>query len=944
MLTSFELIVVAISLYIILILLCILFSYISLHSVHQIPSKSVRTLVITYFLCLIASSISNITHYVILYLQHDNAFNFNMNTLNLIDNITLMLRLGTYTLSCIIISWFVMMKLQDTYKDTFLSVNKLFMTAIFVIYLLSLFFSSTVWFIVNCLGFWYSNLTTDIYQNIWKVATAQYFVFFSMYFISIVSLFNIKLQKFISLTENDDKILAFEINSRTKDFIIKQTNLITILTITAFIYESVSFYYWVFDANDIDLAMVYTILYVTFLSFGLICMHLSFDFNSKHYDICCKSCHYCCIHTCDIHTCKSCHYCCKSQNEYQILNANVSDNSLQLTTYNSCSDQTSCNCNLNECVVYKCLFEILNQNNFSVDDVLKYDLCEILNNFHHMLLCHDSEPDFKTIYDELNPTCHFDTCCYHIMRRQQSQHEQQFQYDTKSRIIQTVLNKLHSFYCHSYDAGLRSVIQLDTNSDISYNNFNSRNNNRNLQFTSKFNSDLGIEQNNRNIYSFGQRFKYELSDEKEWIVTPIYNTFKQELIENKTHISIDIYNYEYDKCKHYMETNHVKMLNVNQNYKLLMNHILSLLIYCDCDIYQNIWSATYRRVSLDESDESLIMRHSYFYHSSKYLRELIEFFGEQLINNTHKSFYHGVNKILYFTKTVAQFNGPLSTSSEINVAINFSNNIGMVLELKYSFSTYPLNAKFFECTSFSDYPNEKECLFIGGIPIMIITNIINVTNGRIYKKYINSLNVITSVLNGSFSMVSNKYNCDKDCIELCCQLLSHQLNFNDNKLQYPEYINSLLKEYCMNLTCIMIFWDQMELLNDIKYLLCNDKNNQWFFDFDILFTLFPNLEQIEYFNKISDNISVVVNNILDYVTLYDMTTNNLKYIIIHHTIPTKAVSKFMENNDINWNIVYNHKQIIIHRKNIDFNINSVDIKFDKINIAFASQNMIANLY
>ena len=215
---------------------------------------------------------------------------------------------------------------------------------------------------------------------------------------------------------------------------------------------------------------------------------------------------------------------------------------------------------------------------------------------------------------------------------------------------------------------------------------------------------------------------------------------------------MDIYNIEYDKSTKYMSTNYVKLLqNKNNNQQLTINNILSLLMYCNCDNYQNKWSQTFRRIPNNENNLSLKSRHSNFYYSSKYLRDFAEYFGEKLIDEQNKNLtlFHGVSETLYFIRTITQFNGALSTSKEIAAALNFSNNIGIVLELKYSFSVYPLNAKYLNCSFFSDYVNEKECLLIGGIPMMVITNIINVSTAEMYRKYINALNIINCILNGN---------------------------------------------------------------------------------------------------------------------------------------------------------------------------------------------------
>ena len=52
---------------------------------------------------------------------------------------------------------------------------------------------------------------------------------------------------------------------------------------------------------------------------------------------------------------------------------------------------------------------------------------------------------------------------------------------------------------------------------------------------------------------------------------------------------------------------------------------------------------------------------------------------------------------------------------------------------------------------FSDFPGEKECLFIAGIPIMTISNIINVSEQNLnYREYVQAINIINSVFKGTY--------------------------------------------------------------------------------------------------------------------------------------------------------------------------------------------------
>ena len=69
-----------------------------------------------------------------------------------------------------------------------------------------------------------------------------------------------------------------------------------------------------------------------------------------------------------------------------------------------------------------------------------------------------------------------------------------------------------------------------------------------------------------------------------------------------------------------------------------------------------------------------------------------------------------------------KFNGPISTSSEYEVALVLTNNNGIILELQ---DGTPLsnrsNSMYFDCEWISDFGYEKEKLFIGGkVPLKIV--------------------------------------------------------------------------------------------------------------------------------------------------------------------------------------------------------------------------------
>eukprot|EP01084_Bolivina_argentea_P107613 192401_1 len=99
------------------------------------------------------------------------------------------------------------------------------------------------------------------------------------------------------------------------------------------------------------------------------------------------------------------------------------------------------------------------------------------------------------------------------------------------------------------------------------------------------------------MYAFGKEFIYdneEPSTDSGYIqVRQKYYTLKEELIQNKLqHISIEQFNNEFSKATIHYKSNFRKQ---NKQYNdIQINHILSLMIYCNYDALQYIFSKTYR--------------------------------------------------------------------------------------------------------------------------------------------------------------------------------------------------------------------------------------------------------------------------------------------------------------------------------------------------------------
>ena len=167
--------------------------------------------------------------------------------------------------------------------------------------------------------------------------------------------------------------------------------------------------------------------------------------------------------------------------------------------------------------------------------------------------------------------------------------------------------------------------------------------------------------------------------------------------------------------------------------------------------------------------------------------------------------YHGINQNMVFNSMSAEIFSVLSTTFTWDVALQFANNKGLVIEL------VPYAAvKYFDCCWISKYSNECELLFIGGYGILHFENITNVVTCENYKEYLISLRIIDTMLNGYFFdydlsisqkhfyrngfvaidlSILGKYDDIPESIKLRTKrLIEHEL-YRYSKKNYKKYIN-----------------------------------------------------------------------------------------------------------------------------------------------------------
>eukprot|EP01084_Bolivina_argentea_P113384 202082_1 len=183
-------------------------------------------------------------------------------------------------------------------------------------------------------------------------------------------------------------------------------------------------------------------------------------------------------------------------------------------------------------------------------------------------------------------------------------------------------------------------------------------------------------------------------------VVPKFRSLKEELTCNEiSHISIDRFNNEYQKAQIHFNTKYRKQHFTD----MPLEFILSVIIYCNCDIMQAAFSKTYRLYGGK--------KHTNFYYLGKNLKAAVHQFGTQINNGDVFIFYHGIGAKLHFPQYIGrqyydgiQIYAPLSTSASFGVAANFANhNQGLIIHFASS-----RNNRYFSTSWLSDYPNEKK--------------------------------------------------------------------------------------------------------------------------------------------------------------------------------------------------------------------------------------------
>eukprot|EP01084_Bolivina_argentea_P265255 449540_1 len=243
--------------------------------------------------------------------------------------------------------------------------------------------------------------------------------------------------------------------------------------------------------------------------------------------------------------------------------------------------------------------------------------------------------------------------------------------------------------------------------------------------------------------------------------------------------------------------------------------------------------------------------------------------------------YHGLGIILYFAKFTTQFYQPISTTTSLHAARNFTDGVGIILELKSGVKQVRNSAqapKFLSVSWVSSFPYENEKLFYGSQVIFEISNIIEAENVKI--KHRQELAMFNRFQQSIQNESVNWHNNDK-MVEALAILIRTQQNREKTSLKSEDNANSkyitkygkeLFDHFCRHpdttKMCIRNFESLPKTLRDALFV-GDDMISQQCISIIPVLKLFPYLNEIMLndldIEKMLNNYKVYVNVVLEYV-------------------------------------------------------------------------------
>eukprot|EP01083_Nonionella_stella_P005178 15024_1 len=260
------------------------------------------------------------------------------------------------------------------------------------------------------------------------------------------------------------------------------------------------------------------------------------------------------------------------------------------------------------------------------------------------------------------------------------------------------------------------------------------------------------ETSDKTKYGFGIEYSYIH-------LKPRFSCLRDELMQNTSH-RITIQNYQnlltkaIKKHRIALENDKLQLIckyfqfeyNIIRNQPIGIRHILAVIMYTDMSVFCTAFRATYRKINEKERVSQITARHTQLYWFSRFLFESCQFFGQEMTKKMRV--YHGLSKELFFERFTAYFNIPISTTTSLVTAQQFSSGSGVILKLKHGVLATSVKPRYLSVSWLSVFPHEGERLFYGNSAFFEISDIIEAKNNKHHAKELKILNKFEKIING----------------------------------------------------------------------------------------------------------------------------------------------------------------------------------------------------
>eukprot|EP01083_Nonionella_stella_P295693 1004874_1 len=259
-----------------------------------------------------------------------------------------------------------------------------------------------------------------------------------------------------------------------------------------------------------------------------------------------------------------------------------------------------------------------------------------------------------------------------------------------------------------------------------------------------------------------------------------------------------------EKCKEIkcIEEDDKLHFGIQKGARLSEKHLQALLLYTDFTDFCTHLSATFRASYFNEDIKLIKKRNSMFFHISKALRELIQYFGISgqddeygdgySPNGTETgAFYCGMSCELVIPEFAIRLKGPSSTTKQIEIAMRFSGSGGIILQLN-NISWTGKQESFFDTSWISCFPEEDERIMVGGRWKLEIESVRVMTTKNNYETFVKSFHFLDKMVSGECYGIGE--NLSSENIEIVKKCVSNYLNLATNN--FHKYIKDTFWLFC----------------------------------------------------------------------------------------------------------------------------------------------------